>query len=185
MVAGTSYRAVPACVADREPHAPTSALPAVGMSAHAPTLTFMEPLPVAGLAVLWGELPGHRRPFEVVLIVPREDENEPLVPRVLPPEVLGCWSADQVIVSAAVLASGPTGAIAAVESLVPELTRSAGASVTVRAADSPGAALVASGGVRDCGAHSGCTLSTTPATARESVRMEYPVGFLDGCPPGP
>jgi hypothetical protein len=105
------------------------------MSVHAPTLAFMEPSPVTGMDALWTELPEQRRPFEIVLIAPREDRGEPLVPRALPPEVLGCWSADQVIVSAIVLAPGPTAALAAVEALAPELTRAAGAAVTVRAAD--------------------------------------------------
>ena len=52
----------------------------------------------------------------------------------LPPEVLGCWSADQVIVSARVLAPRPAAAVAVAEALVPELTRAAGG-VAVRATD--------------------------------------------------
>jgi hypothetical protein len=101
-------------------------------------MTFMDNSPVAGMGALWTELPEQRRPFEIVLVVPREDKGEPLVPRTLPPEVLGCWSAHQVIVSAIVLASGPTAAIAAVEALIPDLTRAAGAAVKVRAADARG-----------------------------------------------
>jgi hypothetical protein len=78
------------------------------------------------------ELPEQHRSFEVVVRAPRQDRGEPLVPRVLPPEVLGCWSADDVIVSATVLTSGPSLAVAAVEILVPEATCTAGAAVTVR-----------------------------------------------------
>jgi hypothetical protein len=47
------------------------------------------------------------------------------VPRALPPEVLGCWSADKVIASATVLTSRPSAAVAAVETLVPEVTSTA------------------------------------------------------------
>ena len=75
------------------------------------------------------------------MTVPRGDGGEPLVPRVLPPEVLGCWSADQVTASVTVLASRPSGAVAAVEALVPELARSAGAVVTVRATRAGGAGI--------------------------------------------
>jgi hypothetical protein len=64
--------------------------------------------------------------------VPRKDKGAPLVPRELPPEVLGCWSADTVTVSATVLASRPSRAVAAVEALVPELAEATGAAVTVR-----------------------------------------------------
>jgi hypothetical protein len=46
--------------------------------------------------------------------------------------VLGCWSAEQVIVSVTVLASRPLAAVAAVEVLVPELIQAAGVVVTVR-----------------------------------------------------
>jgi hypothetical protein len=45
--------------------------------------------------------------------------------------VLGCWSADQVTVSATVLASRPATAVATVEALMPELTGAAGMAVTV------------------------------------------------------
>jgi hypothetical protein len=89
---------------------------------------------------LWPELPEQRRPFEVVVTAPREDRDEPPVPRALPPQVLGCWSADQVTVSATVLASHPSAAVAAVEALVPELTCAAGVAVTVRAAGPAGTA---------------------------------------------
>ena len=87
------------------------------------------------MEALWPELPGQCRPYEVLLTVPREDKGEPLVPRELPPEVLGCWSADTVTVSATVLASRPSRAVAAVEALVPELAGAAGAAVTVRGAN--------------------------------------------------
>jgi hypothetical protein len=100
--------------------------------------------PIAGSHMrdaLWPELAGQRRAFEVVVTVPRGDGGEPLVPRALPPEVLGCWSADQVAASVAVLAARPSGAVAAAEALVPELTWSAGAVVTVRAAGASGIAL--------------------------------------------
>jgi hypothetical protein len=66
----------------------------------------MDPSPIVSMDALWPELPGQRRPFEVVVTVPREDGGEPLVPHAMPPEVLSCWSADQVIVSATVLRSG-------------------------------------------------------------------------------
>jgi len=66
--------------------------------------------------------------------------GEPLVPRALPPEVLGCWSAAEVIVSVTVLTSRPSAAVAAVEALVPEVTRAEGAAVTVRAAYAGGKA---------------------------------------------
>jgi hypothetical protein len=86
---------------------------------------------VVSMEALWPELPEQCRPYEVLLTVPREDKGEPLVPREMPPEVLGCWSADTVTVSATVLASR---AVAAVEALVPELAEATGAAVTVRAA---------------------------------------------------
>jgi hypothetical protein len=92
---------------------------------------------------LWPELAGQRRAFEVMVTVPRSDGSEPLVPRALPPEVLGCWSADQVVASVTVLAARPSGAVAAAEALVPELPRSAGAVVTARAAGASGAAAPA------------------------------------------
>ena len=93
--------------------------------------------------VLWPELAGQRQAFEVVVTVPRGDGVEPLVPRALPPEVLGCWSADQVVASVTVLAARPSGALAAAEALLPELAQSAGAVVTVRAAGASGAAAPA------------------------------------------
>jgi hypothetical protein len=43
---------------------------------------------------LWPEVAGQPRSFEIVVTVAR-DGGEPLVPQTLPPEVLGCWSADQ------------------------------------------------------------------------------------------
>ena len=78
------------------------------------------------------DLSERRRPFEVVVTVPRGDGGEPLVPYALPPVVLGCWSADRVVVSATVNTARPSRAVAAVEALVPELAGAAGASVTVR-----------------------------------------------------
>jgi hypothetical protein len=89
---------------------------------------------VVSMDALWPELAGQRRVFEVVVTVPREDGGEPLVPRALPPGVLGCWSADQVVASVSVLGSRPSRAVTAVEALVPELAQAAGAVVTVRAA---------------------------------------------------
>jgi hypothetical protein len=71
----------------------------------------------------WPELAEQRRAFEVVVTVPREGDEEPLVPCALPPEVLGYWSADKVIMSAMVRALGHSGAVAAAEALVPELAR--------------------------------------------------------------
>ena len=90
--------------------------------------------------VLWPELAAQHRAFEVVVTVPRGDGGEPLVPRALPREVLGCWSADQVTASVTVLAARPSGALAVAEALLPELTRSAVAVVTVRAAGASGTA---------------------------------------------
>ena len=87
---------------------------------------------------LWPGLAKQRRPFEVVVMVPREDGGEPLVPRVLPPEVLGSWSAAQVVASVTVLAAQPSSAIAPAEVLIPELTRAAGAVFTAKAADTDG-----------------------------------------------
>ena len=79
------------------------------------------------------ELASQPRPFEVVVTVPRTDGGEPLVPCALPAGVLGCWSAEQVIASVTVLAPGPSGAVAAAEVLMPELTQASRAAVTVQA----------------------------------------------------
>jgi hypothetical protein len=87
---------------------------------------------------LWTGLAEQRRPFEVVVTVGREDGGEPVVPRELPPEVLGCWSATQVVASVTVLAAQPSSAAAAGEELIPELARAAGAVVTVKAAVTEG-----------------------------------------------
>jgi len=73
-----------------------------------------------------------RRLFEVVVTAPREDSGEPLVPRALPPEVLGCWAADRVSASVAMLTARASSAVAAAEALMPELAGAAGALVTVR-----------------------------------------------------
>lgn len=86
-------------------------------------------------------MPGQCHSYEVLLTVPREDKGEPLVPRELPPEVLGCWSADTVTVSATVAASRPSRAVAAVEALVPELAEAAGASAPGRDAGTNRAAV--------------------------------------------
>jgi hypothetical protein len=101
----------------------------------------MDTAPVVSMDAMWPELEGQRRTWEVVVTVPREDGGEPLVPRALPPEVLGCWAADQVVASVTVLAWRPSSAVAAVEALVPGLTRSVGAVVTVRAAGAAGTAV--------------------------------------------
>lgn len=99
---------------------------------HALTVTFMDSTPVVSMDALWPEQPEQCRPYEVVVTVPRDDGGDPPVPRALPPEVLGCLSAEQVIVSVTVLASRPVAAVAAREVLVPELTQAAGVVVTVR-----------------------------------------------------
>jgi hypothetical protein len=88
----------------------------------------MDPLPVVSMDALWPDLAEQRRPFEVVVTVSREDGGGPLVPRALPPEVLGCWSASQVVASVTVLTSRPSLAVAAAEALVPELPRPQGRS---------------------------------------------------------
>ena len=85
------------------------------------------------METLWPEQAGEQRPYKVVATVPREDGGEPLVPYDLPPEVLACWSADQVTVSATVTASRPSRAVAAVaalEALAPELAGASRAYVT-------------------------------------------------------
>ena len=103
----------------------------------------MDATPVVRMDALWPEPAGQRRPFEVVVTVPRADGGEPLVPQALPPEVLGYWSADQMVASVTVLATRPSGAVAAAEALAPKLTRPAGAVVTVRAAGASGTAASA------------------------------------------
>jgi hypothetical protein len=66
--------------------------------------------------------------------VPRQDDGEPLVPRALPPEVLGCWQVDKLVISVTVVASRPSRAVAAVEALVaPELSLAAASDVSVKA----------------------------------------------------
>jgi hypothetical protein len=94
----------------------------------------MSAAPVVRMDVLWPELAGQRRAFEVMVTVPRGDGGEPLVPRALPPEALGWWSADRVAASVTVLAARPSGAVVAAEALVHDLARSAGVVVTARAA---------------------------------------------------
>ena len=84
---------------------------------------------------LWPELAEHRHPFEVVMTCRARTVESPSCRTHLPRGVLGCWSADQVAASVKVLASRPSGAVAAAEALVPELAWSAGAVVTVRAAE--------------------------------------------------
>jgi hypothetical protein len=80
-------------------------------------------------------MPEQRRPYEVVLTVPREDGGEPLVPRALPAVVLGCWSATQVVASVTVLAARPSVAVATAEALMPDLAQAAGVVVTVKSAE--------------------------------------------------
>jgi hypothetical protein len=108
----------------------------------------MNASPIVTMEALWPELSVQRRLYEVVLAVPREDVGEPLVPRELPPEVLGCWPADTVIVSATVLTSRPSRAVAAVEALVPELAGATGAAVTVRDAGTGPAGSATKPGLR-------------------------------------
>ena len=108
----------------------------------------MDMPPIVSMEALWPELPEQCRPYEVLLTVPREDKGEPLVPRELPPEVLGCWSADTVTVSATVLASRPSRAVAAVEALVPELAEATGAAVTARDAGTSPAGSSSNPGLR-------------------------------------
>src|ERR1700722_13830848 len=103
------------------------------MSASALTVANMDSA-VVRLNVLFLEIGEQTRPFEVLVTVPRADTGEPLVPHTLPAEVLGCWSADQVVVSVTVLASRPSAAVAAAEVLVPALATAAGAVVSVRPA---------------------------------------------------
>ena len=90
---------------------------------------------VVTMDALWPDMPEQRRPYEVVLTVPRQDGGEPLVQRVLPAVVLGCWSATQVVASVTVLAARPSMAVAAAGALVPDLAQAVGAIVTVKAAD--------------------------------------------------
>jgi hypothetical protein len=108
----------------------------------------MDMSPIVSMEALWPELSEQCRPYEVLLTVPREDKGEPLVPREMPPEVLGCWSADTVTVSATVLASRPSRAVAAVEALVPELAEATGAAVTVRDAGTSPAGSSSNPGLR-------------------------------------
>lgn len=89
---------------------------------------------VVTMDALWPDMPEQRRPYEVVVTVPREDGGEPLVPRALPAVVLGCWSATLVTASVTVMAARPSLAVAAAEALVPELTRATDALVTVKTA---------------------------------------------------
>jgi hypothetical protein len=90
----------------------------------------MDSVPIMNMDVLWPELAEQLHAFEVVVTVPRQDGGEPLVPRALPSEVLGCWSADQVVASVRVVASRPLGAVAATEALAPEMAKASGAVLT-------------------------------------------------------
>src|SRR6185437_5015935 len=90
----------------------------------------MDASPLVTMEVLWPDLPEQPRPYEVVVTVPRQDGGEPLVPRALPPDVLGCWTADRLVISVTVVASRPSTAVAAIEALVPKLARAAEAVVT-------------------------------------------------------
>jgi len=89
---------------------------------------------VVTMDALWPDMPEQRRPYEVMLTVPREDGGEPLVPRALPAVVLGCWSAEQVVASVTVMAARPSMAVAVAEALMPDLAQAAGAIVTVKPA---------------------------------------------------
>jgi hypothetical protein len=82
-----------------------------------------EPL-VVTMDALWPDMPGQRRPHEVVVTVPRS----------LPAVVLGCWSTTLVTAPVTVMAARPSLAGAAAGALMPELARAAGALVTVKAA---------------------------------------------------
>lgn len=93
----------------------------------------MDATPVLRLNALFPEILDEDREFAVTLTSPRADDGEPLVPTVLPKGVLGCWSAGSVIVSVTVMASRASGAVAAVEALLPDLAGAAGASFEVRA----------------------------------------------------
>jgi hypothetical protein len=95
----------------------------------------MSELPLVSMTALWPDLAEQRRAYEVVLTVPRPDGGDPSVPRTLPARVVGAWSANQTIVSITVLATYPSGALAAVEALLPDLARAAGSTITVKAAD--------------------------------------------------
>jgi hypothetical protein len=75
---------------------------------------------------MWPDMPEQRRPYEVMLTLPREDGGEALVPRTLPAVVLGCWSATQVVASVTVLAARPSVAVAAAEALIPDLAHASG-----------------------------------------------------------
>ena len=80
----------------------------------------MDTSPIVSMDALWPELTGQRRAFEVLVTLRLETGGEPFVSRALPPEVFGCWSADQVVATVTVLTSRPSGAVAAAEALVPE-----------------------------------------------------------------
>jgi hypothetical protein len=99
----------------------------------------MSELPLVSMTALWPDLAEQRRTYEVTLTVPRQDGGDPLAPRTLPARVIGVWSADQTIVSVTVLATYPSGALAAVEALLPDLARAAGAAITVKAVGAAGA----------------------------------------------
>jgi hypothetical protein len=99
---------------------------------HPLTVAVMDTAPIVSMDALWPDLAEQRRAFEVVVTVPRKDCGEPLIPRALPPEVFGCWSATTVTVPATVVASRPSRAVSAVEALAPELAKATGAAVTVR-----------------------------------------------------
>jgi hypothetical protein len=89
---------------------------------------------VVAMDALWPDMPGQRRPYEVVVTVPREDGGEPFVPRSSPAVVLGCWNAWLVTASVTVMAARPSLAVAAAEALVLEFAQAAGAVVTVKVA---------------------------------------------------
>jgi hypothetical protein len=95
----------------------------------------MSELPLVSMTALWPDLAEQRRTYEVILTVPRQDGAGPSVPRTLPARVTDAWSAEQTVVSITVLATYPSGALAAVEALLPDLARAAGSTITVKAAD--------------------------------------------------
>jgi hypothetical protein len=97
----------------------------------------MEHPPAVTMEAVRPELASQWRLFEVVMTVPRSDGGEPLVPFTLSAGVLTCWSADEIIVSATVLAGRPSTALAAAEALMPELPEAAKVLITVQPTPGP------------------------------------------------
>lgn len=92
----------------------------------------MDATPVLRLNALFPEILEEDREFQVTLTAPRADGGLPLVPAVLPGGVIACWSAESAVVSATVMASRASIAVAAVEALLPDLAGAAGARFEVR-----------------------------------------------------